>query len=66
MRALSPKERKVLKLVALGCEDKEISAKLEISYSTVRGCINKIILKLQAKNRANAAIIYSIKNHYYL
>ena len=58
--ALSPKEIEILSLVALGYSDKEIGVKLKISYGTVRTHINKLILKLNARNRANAILIYKL------
>lgn len=64
--SLSPKELKVLTLVALGYSDKEICIKMKISYSTVRTYIDRIILKLNAQNRTNAAIIYKLKHKEWL
>ena len=49
--ALSPKEVKVLTLAALGYCDKEIGNKLNISYGTVRNHMDRIVLKLNARNR---------------
>jgi DNA-binding NarL/FixJ family response regulator len=57
---LSPKEVKILSLIALGFSDKEIAIKLKISYGTVRTHIDKAVLKLNARNRANAILIYKI------
>ena len=57
---LSPKEIKVLSLVALGLSDKEIAIKLKISYGTVRTHIDKIVLKLCARNKSNAVLIYKM------
>lgn len=56
---LSPKELKVLTLVALGYSDKEIGVKLKIAYGTVRTYIDRIVLKLNARNRTNATVIYT-------
>ncbi len=55
---LSPREEKVLSLVALGYSDKQIAAKLNISYGTVRNHIDKAVLKLNAHNRTHAVMIY--------
>jgi len=57
---LSPKEVKVLSLVALGFSDKEIAIKLKISYGTVRSHIDKTVLKLNARNKTNAVLIYKL------
>ncbi len=59
---LTPKEIEVLTLVALGMSDKQISKRLKIAYGTVRNHIDKTILRLNAKNRANAVMIYKLKN----
>ncbi len=64
--ALSPKEIEVLTLVALGFSDKEISFKLKISYGTVRSHIDKSVLKLNARNRSNAILIYKLINKEWL
>ena len=63
---LSPKEVEVLTLVALGFSDKEIGLKLKISYGTVRTHIDKIVLKLNARNRSNALLIYKLLNKEWL
>ncbi|MBO6088669.1 helix-turn-helix transcriptional regulator [bacterium] len=59
---LSPKEVKVLSLIALGFSDKEIAIKLKISYGTVRTHLDKTVLKLNARNRSNAILIYKMIN----
>lgn len=59
---LSPKEIKVLTLVALGYSDKEIGVKLNVKYGTIRTYIDRIVHKLKARNRTNAAVIYISKN----
>jgi DNA-binding NarL/FixJ family response regulator len=64
--AISPKEVEVLTLAALGYSDKEIGVKLNISYGTVRNHIDKIILKLHARNRTHAVLIYTLINKKWL
>lgn len=59
---LSPKELEVLTLVALGYSDKEIGIKMNVGYGTVRTYIDRIVLKLNARNRTNAAVIYMARN----
>lgn len=59
---LSPKELRVLTLVAKGYSDKEIGVKLQISDRTVQTHLMRIILKLDAKNRVNAAVLFFINN----
>lgn len=58
--SLSPKELEVLTLVALGYSDKEIGLALKMAYGTVRSHIDKTVLKLNARNRANAVFIYKL------
>jgi len=58
---LSPKEKEVLTLVALGYSDKEIGVRLNLAYGTVRTYVDRCILKLKARNRTNAAVVYSLK-----
>ncbi|MFI3301310.1 MAG: helix-turn-helix transcriptional regulator [Candidatus Gastranaerophilales bacterium] len=55
---LTPKELEVIALVALGYSDKEIGTKLNISYGTIRTYIDRIVIKLDARNRTNAAAIF--------
>ena len=59
---LSPKELDVLALVALGYSDKEIGKELNIKYGTVRTHMNRIILKLGARNRGHAVLSYIAKD----
>ena len=55
---LSPKEHNVLTLIACGFTDKEVALKLNISIRTVQTHIASILLKLKARNRVNAVIVY--------
>ncbi len=59
---LTPKETDVITLVASGFSDKEIGLKLNISYGTVRDYIDKIVLKMHARNRTHAAMLYAKQN----
>ncbi len=59
---LSPKELQVLTLVALGYSDKEVSVQLKLGYGTVRTYLDRIILKLSAKNRTHAVVRYMQRN----
>ncbi len=63
--ALTQRELQILELIALGYSDKEIGYKLKIAYCTIRSYVNKAVSKLHARNRTNAAIIYSLKNPYF-
>ena len=55
---LSPMKIKIIKLLAQGYSDKEISQNLQISPRTVQTHINSLILKLNARNRINAVAKY--------
>lgn len=55
--ALSHRELEVLQLVAQGMSNLEISTALNISESTVKSNINRILSKLGAKDRTQATII---------
>ena len=55
---LSPKEHNVLTLIACGITDKEVALKLNISIRTVQTHIASILLKLKARNRVNAVVVY--------
>jgi DNA-binding NarL/FixJ family response regulator len=55
--ALTPAEVRVLRLIAEGLANKEISAKLSISEETVKGQVRNILGKLGANDRTHAAMI---------
>lgn len=52
---LSLREQEVLELVAEGCTNRQIAAKLFISESTVRSHLHNILDKLDLNNRVQAA-----------
>jgi DNA-binding NarL/FixJ family response regulator len=51
---LTPREREVLDLMAVGLDNRGIAAKLGIQYSTVRGHVRSVIEKLGARSRLEA------------
>jgi DNA-binding NarL/FixJ family response regulator len=55
--ALTPAEVRVLRLIADGNANKEISAQLSVSEETVKGQVRNILSKLGAKDRTHAAMI---------
>jgi len=55
--ALTPREIAVLKLIAAGHANKEIAAQLHVSEEGIKGSVKSILLKLDANDRAHAAII---------
>ena len=59
---LSPKEVKVLTLVAKGKTDKEVGVILELSERTVQAYMTRILQKLGAVNRVNAAVLFFVEH----
>ena len=55
--ALTPREIEVLTLASRGEKNKGIGAQLGITEGTVKGYINNILLKLQARDRTEAVAI---------
>lgn len=58
---ISEKEFEVIELIALGLNNKEISAKLYLSEGTIRNYISNILLKLKLRDRTQIAIFYHTK-----
>lgn len=57
---LSPREKKVLDLIAEGRTNKEIATAMAIAENTVKGYLKNILEKLQLENRVQAAA-YAIR-----
>lgn len=57
VEALTPREREVLALLALGMPNKQIAAALNIEWKTVKYHVGNICAKLGAKNRTHAAML---------
>jgi len=55
---LTSQETITILYVTLGYSDKEIGKKMKIHYATVRTYLNRVLLKLAARNRAHAALKY--------
>lgn len=55
MDKLSEKEKEVLKLVAVGLNNEEISLKISTTIYTVKAHISSIMKKLGVENRTKAA-----------
>src|SRR6266566_986038 len=51
---LTPREREVLDLMAVGFDNRAIAAELGIEYTTVRGHVRAVIEKLGARSRLEA------------
>ena len=61
MEKITEREKIILKLIALGLDNKEIGENMAISSHTVKAHISSIINKLNAKNRTNVVYI-ALKN----
>lgn len=59
LERLSPRERDVLQLVALGLGNKQIAAALELRQPTVKGYLQSIYAKTGVQNRAQAAALWA-------
>lgn len=58
MKSLSARQCEVMRLVAVGYSDKEISSQVGISVRTVNAHIVAARKKCKARNRAHAAVIF--------
>jgi DNA-binding NarL/FixJ family response regulator len=54
---LTPREREVLALVATGLSNEEIARQVHISYTTAKTHVSRILMKLQARDRAQLVVI---------
>jgi DNA-binding NarL/FixJ family response regulator len=55
--ALSDREQEVLALIAVGHTNKEIAHELFLSVDTVKTHVRRLFVKLQVRNRAQAALL---------
>ena len=58
---LSPREREVLALIAVGMDNSEIAAKLQISPATAKKHVSNVLTKLAVPNRIQAAV-YAVRH----
>lgn len=58
VRSLSARENEVLDLVAAGLSNKEIAIRLDLQEKTVKHHVSRILSKLGAGNRTEAAMLY--------
>jgi DNA-binding NarL/FixJ family response regulator len=54
---LTPREKEVLRLIAVGANNREISQQLYISEGTVKNHVTNILNRLNLRDRTQAAII---------
>jgi DNA-binding NarL/FixJ family response regulator len=57
LKALSPREKEVLSLIARGASNKEIAGELYISERTVKAHVTSILSQLNLRDRTQAAIL---------
>lgn len=60
---LTPTERRVLALAALGLTDAQIGRKLGLTDASARTYMTRVRVKLAARNRAHAATIGFAEGH---
>ena len=54
---LTPRERELVELIAQGCDNAQIGARLDLREKTVRNHITSIFAKLQVENRSQAIVL---------
>jgi DNA-binding CsgD family transcriptional regulator len=54
---LSPRERRILQLIADGLTNSEIAVQLIIAEETVKSHVRRLLAKLQARSRAHAVAL---------
>src|SRR5262245_54164046 len=59
-KALTSREREIVRLVALGFQNPEIARRLEISDATVKTHLNNVFHKVEARDRV-ALTLYAIR-----
>lgn len=57
LRALTPRETEVLKLIAAGRSNGEIAETLVLAEQTVKTHVGRILMKLDLRDRAQAVVI---------
>jgi DNA-binding NarL/FixJ family response regulator len=53
---ITEREREVLTLIGLGCSNTEIAARLHVSLSTTKTHVGRLLMKLDARDRAQLVI----------
>jgi DNA-binding NarL/FixJ family response regulator len=56
LERLTPREREILGLLAEGMDNREVAARLHVSYSTVRSHVRHVLGKLGARSKLEAVV----------
>lgn len=56
MNQLSPREREIAELVAIGAPNKEIARRLSLSEKTVKNVLTKVFIKTNTQSRTQLAL----------
>jgi DNA-binding NarL/FixJ family response regulator len=54
---LTPRQRELVELIAQGCDNAQIGARLDVREKTVRNHITSIFAKLEVENRSRAIVL---------
>lgn len=54
---LTPREEEILRLLNMGCENREIAERLTVTEKTVKNHLTRIYEKLKVKNRVQAVLL---------
>lgn len=57
LASLTPREQQILSLIAAGRSNKEIGLQLGLTEKTIKYYVSNILLKLQVRNRVEAALL---------
>ena len=57
LASLSAREREVADLVGQGCSNADIASKLHMSVATVKAHVSRLLVKLEAENRVQVALL---------
>jgi DNA-binding NarL/FixJ family response regulator len=59
--SLTPRERRILKLVVDGCTNEEIAARVHLGTQTVKNQVSALMAKVRVRNRVQLAV-YAVRN----
>ncbi len=63
IEALSPQERRVLALIAVGMTNREIAQEMYLAEQTVKNYVSSLLSKLGVKRRTQAATMFRERSH---